>query len=88
MASDPLKVQCKTCMFYDKRPLPSIAGKDDSRGLCRRYAPTVHTGMTTRNPGFFWPSVREEDSCGEWQLREVPVRPVQVAPQKGPATRP
>ncbi len=92
MATDPLKVKCITCMFYDARPVNQIPGSSDTRGLCRRYAPMVYTGSTTRNPGFLWPSVKETDSCGEWELRPpegaVPVRPVQVAPQERIAKRP
>lgn len=59
--------KCIACNFYDR------GGKDaDSRGLqwgqCRRSAPRLHPiNQKTYMIEGVWPSVRDDDWCGDWK---------------------
>lgn len=52
--------QCGTCRYFETVPLYSI-------GACRRYAPT--TFMIGSSKVTEWPTVKQNDWCGEYELR-------------------
>jgi hypothetical protein len=63
--------KCATCQFYDRRHPAAAAGgvAQSQQGLCRRMAPL----LSPINPKTYfiegvWPTVRDDDWCGEWRV--------------------
>jgi len=75
------KQKCKTCQFYKAN---SGIGSEEyplSIGLCQLKPPVMVKSNETHRSESRWPSMRENDSCGEWEPREV--EPKEVEPRKG-----
>ena len=61
--------RCQQCQFYERNPSGGAGGKAPGAGLCRRHAPS----LSPISPKSYmiegvWPTVREEDWCGEFKL--------------------
>ncbi|MCE7877562.1 MAG: hypothetical protein DYH14_09595 [Betaproteobacteria bacterium PRO3] len=61
--------RCQHCQYYDRNPSGGAGGKSPSAGLCRRHSPS----LSPINPKTYliegvWPTVRDEDWCGEFKL--------------------
>lgn len=61
--------RCQHCQHYDRNPSGAGSGKSPNAGLCRRHAPS----LSPINPKTYliegiWPTVRDEDWCGEFKL--------------------
>lgn len=61
--------RCQQCQFYERNPSGGAGGKAPGAGLCRRHAPS----LSPINPKSYliegvWPTVRDEDWCGELKL--------------------
>lgn len=59
--------RCLNCQYFDRNP--SAGGKSAHAGQCRRHAPS----LSPINPKTYmiegvWPTVRDEDWCGEYKL--------------------
>lgn len=56
----PINATCLTCHYFQDR-----SDEDDAiaRGLCRRHAPCISG----------WPSVTEDDYCGDWRTDYRPL---------------
>ena len=92
--------KCMTCQFYDRKHAKGSAGAAPSLGQCRRSAPQLNplTAKSYMIEGV-WPTVRDDDWCGEWKIlaRRVDSRvaealnaPLIAGPQSlsTPASRP
>lgn len=70
--------KCVTCHYYDRRNSRTVDGRMARAGQCRKMAP-----LLSPNPSKsylvegVWPTVRDDDWCGEWKI--LPRRPGQVA---------
>ena len=58
--------KCVACQFYDRNEA-SVEDKGVRWGKCRRTGPVVHplSAKAYLVEGI-WPSVRDDDWCGEW----------------------
>jgi hypothetical protein len=61
--------RCQHCQYYDRNPSDGSGGKSAHAGQCRRHAPS----LSPINPKTYmiegvWPTVRDEDWCGEFKL--------------------
>jgi len=61
--------RCVNCQYYDRHGGNGAGGKASNAGQCRRQAPQ----LSPINPKTYliegvWPTVREEDWCGEFKL--------------------
>ena len=61
--------RCVNCQYYDRHPSTGAGGKSAHAGQCRRSAPM----LSPVNPKTYmiegvWPTVRDEDWCGEFKL--------------------
>lgn len=80
--------KCLTCQYYDRK-LAKGAGSAPSWGQCRRSAPQLNT-ITAKSYMIegVWPTVRDDDWCGEWKVlaRRVDSRVAEAlnAPLMGP----
>lgn len=63
--------KCTTCQFYDRRKTSMTSGSATpaQQGHCRRMAPLLHP-VTPKSYVIegVWPTVRDDDWCGEWKL--------------------
>ena len=61
--------RCGNCQFYDRHGGNGAGGKSSNGGQCRRHAPQLspNTAKNYLIEGV-WPTVREEDWCGEIKL--------------------
>jgi len=80
--------KCMTCQFYDRK-LAKGAGGAPSWGQCRRSAPLLNpVNAKSYMIEGIWPTVRDDDWCGEWKLlaRRVDSRVAEAlnAPLMGP----
>jgi hypothetical protein len=59
--------KCLNCQFYDRQDR-SADGRSCRWGQCRRHSPHLSpmTAKTYIIEGV-WPSVRDDDWCGEWK---------------------
>lgn len=72
--------KCNTCQYYDRRQVNGVSGAPQT-GLCRRAAPMLNP--VNAKPYMIegiWPTVREDDWCGEWKIhaRRVDGRAVEA----------
>jgi len=61
--------RCLNCQYYDRHPTNGSGAKSAQAGQCRRNAPM----LSPVNPKTYmiegvWPTVRDEDWCGEFRL--------------------
>jgi hypothetical protein len=65
--------QCLSCQFYDRKSARAADGKGLQWGLCRRDAPQLNTtNAKTHAIEGVWPTVRDDDWCGQWQAQRKP----------------
>jgi hypothetical protein len=81
--------KCTTCQFYDRKLAKGGAGGAPSWGQCRRSAPLLNpVNAKSYMIEGIWPTVRDDDWCGEWKLlaRRVDSRVAEAlnAPLMGP----
>ena len=60
--------KCNTCQYYDRRQVNGVSGAPQT-GLCRHAAPKLNP--VNAKPYMIegiWPTVREDDWCGEWKI--------------------
>jgi hypothetical protein len=72
--------KCTTCQYYDRRHVNGVSGAPQT-GQCRRTAPMLNP--VNAKPYLIegiWPTVRDDDWCGEWKIvaRRVDGRPVEA----------
>jgi hypothetical protein len=60
--------RCTNCQFYDRHGGNGAAGKSSNGGQCRRHAPQLAPNSSKQYliEGV-WPTVRDEDWCGEFK---------------------
>jgi hypothetical protein len=59
--------KCVTCQFYDRKSAASD-GRSQQWGQCRRTAPLLAPGASKSYMiEGVWPTVRDDDWCGEWK---------------------
>ena len=61
--------KCTTCQFYDRKNAKGSAGGAPSWGQCRRSSPQLNpiNAKSYMIEGV-WPTVRDDDWCGEWKI--------------------
>ena len=61
--------KCATCNFYDRRSARNVDGRTARSGQCRHSAPML-SPLTTKTYQIegVWPTVRDDDWCGEWKI--------------------
>jgi hypothetical protein len=61
--------KCATCNFYDRRNARGVDGRTARSGQCRHSAPML-SPLTTKTYQIegVWPTVRDDDWCGEWKI--------------------
>ena len=61
--------KCLTCQYYDRKLAKGAAGATPSLGQCRRSAPLLNP-VNTKSYMIegVWPTVRDDDWCGEWKI--------------------
>jgi len=59
--------KCQTCQYYDRKK--AAGGNAPSSGQCRRSAPQLNpiNAKSYMIEGV-WPTVRDDDWCGDWKL--------------------
>jgi hypothetical protein len=61
--------KCMSCQFYDRKAGKGSAGGAPSWGQCRRSAPLLNpVNAKSYMIEGVWPTVRDDDWCGEWKL--------------------
>jgi hypothetical protein len=78
--------RCLQCHFYDRHGGDGAAGKSVSGGQCRRHAPQLSPNSAKNYliEGV-WPTVRDEDWCGEFRASAAPQRRVEGSTQRADA---
>ena len=68
--------RCQNCQFYDRHGGNGAGGKSTNGGQCRRHAPQLspNTAKNYLIEGV-WPTVRDEDWCGEFKASAASRRP-------------
>jgi hypothetical protein len=63
--------KCLTCQFYDRNRAKAATGTvaQSKQGQCRRMAPLLHP-INSKSYVIegVWPTVQDDDWCGEWKL--------------------
>jgi hypothetical protein len=61
--------KCTTCQYYDRKHAKGAAGDSPAWGQCRRGAPMLSpVNAKSYMIEGVWPTVRDDDWCGEWKL--------------------
>ncbi len=62
--------RCIDCHYYDRHQPHGAANKSAHAGQCRRQAPALSplNAKSYMIEGV-WPTIRDDDWCGEWKLR-------------------
>jgi len=61
--------RCVSCHFYDRHNGHAKDGKSSNAGVCRRTAPQLHpVNVKSYMIEGVWPTVRDDDWCGEWKV--------------------
>jgi hypothetical protein len=61
--------KCMTCQYYDRKAAKGAAGSAPSWGQCRRSAPQLNpVNAKSYMIEGIWPTVRDDDWCGEWKI--------------------
>ena len=68
--------RCQNCQYYDRHGGNGAGGKSTNGGQCRRHAPALspNTAKNYLIEGG-WPTVRDEDWCGEFKGSAAQRRP-------------
>jgi len=62
--------QCLSCQFYDRKSARAADARGLQWGLCRRDAPQLNPSNSKSHAiEGVWPTVRDDDWCGEWQAQ-------------------
>ena len=62
--------RCVTCVFYD-RAKAGVDAKASNAGQCRRAGPTLSPiNQKSYMIEGVWPTVRDDDWCGEWKASQ------------------
>ena len=70
--------RCVTCQFYDRQTRG--AEKAANAGQCRRCAPALSPlNQKSYMIEGVWPTVRDDDWCGEWKALVRKVDPARIA---------
>ncbi len=66
--------KCMSCQFFDRKN-GSAEGRSPQWGQCRRTSPLLSpvTAKSYMIEGV-WPTVRDDDWCGEWRTQAAPRR--------------
>jgi hypothetical protein len=66
--------KCVSCQFYDRKG-GGTDGRSPQWGQCRRTSPMLSpaTAKSYMIEGV-WPTVRDDDWCGEWRTHSAPRR--------------
>ena len=60
--------QCLSCQHYDRKSARAADARGLQWGLCRRDAPQLNTTNAKSHAiEGIWPTVRDDDWCGQWQ---------------------
>jgi hypothetical protein len=60
--------RCVSCHYYDRHNAKSGEGKSAHTGQCRRTSPLLNPiNMKSYMIEGIWPTVRDDDWCGEWK---------------------
>ena len=78
--------RCVNCQYYDRHGGNGAGGKASNAGQCRRQAPQ----LSPINPKTYliegvWPTVRDEDWCGEYRASAAPQRRAEGSTQRADA---
>lgn len=69
--------RCKTCQYYDRQG--RAAERGGVAGQCRRQAPALSPiNQKSYMIEGVWPTVRDDDWCGEWKAHVRRVDPARV----------
>jgi len=61
--------KCMSCQFYDRKVGKGSSGGASSWGQCRRSAPLLNpVNAKSYMIEGVWPTVRDDDWCGEWKI--------------------
>ena len=61
--------KCMTCQYYDRKSAKAVAGGAPSWGQCRRNSPQLNpVNAKSYMIEGVWPTVRDDDWCGEWKV--------------------
>ena len=61
--------KCMTCQYYDRKSAKAVAGGAPSWGQCRRSSPQLNpVNAKSYMIEGVWPTVRDDDWCGEWKV--------------------
>jgi hypothetical protein len=68
----PAVERCLSCQYYDRQIAKDADGKATQWGQCRRSAPALSpiNAKSYMIEGV-WPTVRDDDWCGEWKTGGV-----------------
>ena len=68
--------KCVNCQFYDRKPARTTDGRSTMWGQCRRHSPQLNpqTAKAYVVEGV-WPTVRDDDWCGEWSAMPASGQP-------------
>jgi hypothetical protein len=76
--------KCISCQFYDRKNAGE--GRSPQWGQCRRTAPLLSPGpVKSYMIEGVWPTVRDDDWCGEWKSQMQPRRLGEPLTSKTPA---
>ena len=61
--------KCMSCQYYDRKHAKPSAGGAPQWGQCRRSAPMLNpVNAKSYMIEGVWPTVRDDDWCGEWKM--------------------
>jgi hypothetical protein len=90
-ASSPEEIveRCVTCHYYDRHNGKLSDGKAQNAGQCRKTAPQLNpiNAKSYMIEGV-WPTVRDDDWCGEWKALVRRVDPNRVSDVLGATATP
>jgi hypothetical protein len=74
--------RCNACQFYDRNK-GGGEGKSHNAGLCRRNAPQLSPlNQKSYMIEGVWPTVRDDDWCGEWKSQVRRADPARIDPAR------
>jgi hypothetical protein len=72
--------RCTTCQFYDRHNARGGDNKTANAGQCRRSAPALSPiNQKSYMIEGVWPTVRDDDWCGEWKALVRRVDPTRIS---------
>lgn len=72
--------RCTTCQFYDRQNTRGGDAKAANAGQCRRSAPALSPlNQKSYMIEGVWPTVRDDDWCGEWKALVRRVDPSRIS---------